>query len=110
MRDPFRVHARRVRRTLADQLAAGDTVETIERDEVNGDYWVLTSRELVQLTGGRIAARIALDDITGEITGKPIGITVQVRSRRDTGALMLTTFRKPNDLTRRLAAMLNSHD
>lgn len=108
MRDPFGLHARRIRRALADHLEPGDTIAAFARDDVNGDDWVLTGRELIQLHKGAVAARVSLDDATGEVSYNSIGVTVQIGSRRAGRAQTLITFRKPNDLTRRLASIIET--
>ena len=95
---------RRVRAALRDQLAPGDAIRACARDEIGRDYWVLTDRELIQVKGRAVAQRILLGDAAGSVSAQQsAGVTVRVQSRRDRDRQLLTSFRRPNDVTRRLA-------
>ncbi len=94
----------RIRAALLGQLAAGDEVRAAARDEIGRDYWVLTDRELIQVKGRAIAARMLLTDAAGTVTAQQsAGVTIRVHSRRNRDKQLLTSFRKPNAVTRRLA-------
>lgn len=96
----------RVRAALRGQLSDSDEIRAVARDEIGRDYWVLTARELIQVSGGRVGQRMPLADAVGSVTTQPAaGITVRVSSRRTGNKQMLTSFRKPNELTRRLAEL-----
>lgn len=107
MRDPFGIHARRIRRALQGHLPGGDVVVAFARDDIEGDYWVLTSHELVQLhRTGAVRARLRLDEAVGSVTETSGGVSVRLSSRRDAGRSLLGSFRGGNDLTRRLAELV----
>lgn len=94
----------RVRSAVRVELAVGDEVRAIARDEIGRDYWVLTHREIVRFDGRKIVQRMALADAVGTVTTQPsAGVTVRVHSKRTADTHMLTSFRKPNDVTRGLA-------
>lgn len=94
----------RIRGALRGQLAPGDVIRAMARDEIGRDYWVLTDRELIQVKGGAITQRMPLTDAIGSVTLQPpAGVTVRLSSRRTGNKQMLTSFRRPNALTRRLA-------
>lgn len=73
------------------------------RDELGRDHWVVTDREVIRVTGRSIAERILLSDAIGAVSQQAAGVTVRVHSRRDVDTHMLTSFRKPNAVTRALA-------
>jgi len=99
----------RVRNALRGQLAPGDEVRAVARDEIGRDYWVVTDREVIQVKGRAVAQRLPLADAVGTVTTQQAaGVTVRVSSRRTGGRQMLTSFRKPNDVTRRLAELFES--
>ena len=100
----------RVRSALRGELAAGDEIRAMARDEIARDYWVLTDREILRYDGRKVAQRMPLDDAVGTITTQPsAGVTVRVHSRRTADTHMLTSFRKPNDVTRGLAERFAQH-
>ncbi|MDQ1698401.1 MAG: hypothetical protein QOG34_264 [Frankiaceae bacterium] len=109
MRDPFGRHARRLRRALRDDLPATEPIEAYARDDTQGDYWVLTGRELIVLGGAPLAprGRVLLNDVVGAVTPATVGISAHVRSRTGSGAILIGAFRTPNGVTRRLAALLD---
>jgi hypothetical protein len=106
MRDPFGVHRRRVRSALQKRMQPGETIDAIARDEIARDYWVLTSREVLRLRQGVVAQHIRLSDALGAVTEQGVGVTVRVHSRQPADGQMLATFREHNELTRRLATVL----
>jgi hypothetical protein len=106
MHDPLGIHARRVRRALAGHLQPGDTVEAFARDDALREYWVLTTRELIQVHSSTLIARMALADIAGSVTESPVGVNVRVTSRHDHSKTLIATFTTPNEVTRRLAVLL----
>ena len=96
----------RIRAIVRSQLAPGDEIRAIARDEIGRDYWVLTDHELLQVKGGVVAQRMALADAVVSVTMQPpAGITFRLSSRRAGNTQMLTSFRRPNAVTRRLAEL-----
>lgn len=98
----------RIRGALRGQLAPGDAIRAVARDEIGRDYWVLTDHELIQVKGGAITQRMPLTGAVGSVTMQPpAGVTVRLSSRRTGDKQMLTSFRRPNDVTRRLADLFS---
>lgn len=109
MRDPFGVHRRRVRSALRQRVERGETIDAIARDEVARDYWVLTSRELLVLRHGIVAQHIRIGDAIGAVSEQAAGVSVRVHSRQPADGQLIGSFRAHNDLTRRLAVLLQGH-
>lgn len=105
MRDPLGRHARRVRRALEGRLGADETVEVFARDALDGDYWVVTTTNLIRIARSELRARISLAEAVGNVRETALGVTVRVSTKRG-GPPLVTTFRKPNDVTRRLSELL----
>jgi hypothetical protein len=99
----------RVRAALRGQLALGDQVRAAARDEVSRDHWVVTDQEVIRIKGRTVAQRMSLADAVVAISTQPsAGITIRIHSRRNGENRMLTSFRKPNAVTRRLAELSES--
>lgn len=97
-----------VRGVLRGQLAAGDEIRATARDEIGRDYWVVTDRELIQVKGRAVVQRMLLSEAVGTVIPQPsAGITVRVSSRRTGDKQMLTSFRKPNAVTRHLTELFD---
>lgn len=106
---PFGSDAR-LRRLLAPQLAAGETIQATARDAVFGDHWAITDRQLLHLSRDRSQLQaVSLVHLIGEVRHEASGLTVRVRSSRDLSVTLLGAFRKPNDFTRRIQAAVDHH-
>ena len=106
---PFGSDAR-LRRLLAPQLAAGETIQATARDAVFGDHWAITDRQLLHLSRDRSQLQaVSLVHLIGEVRHEASGLTVRVRSSRDLSVTLLGAFHKPNDFTRRIQAAVDHH-
>jgi hypothetical protein len=98
-----------VRAALRGQLAPGDEIRAMARDEISRDYWVVTDGEVIRMHGRSVAQRMPLTEAIGAVTVQPpAGVTIRIHSRRDSENRMLTSFRKPNGVTRRLAEVFDT--
>jgi hypothetical protein len=89
----------RIRQALRGHLADGDRVSTTACDDVTRHYWALTTQELIVLSGDTIVHRFAVDTLAGDGETNDSATTLRVRDPA-TGAVVIGTFRKPNELTR----------
>src|SRR3954454_17241445 len=96
--------AYRIERLLHDQLQEGDKLESLARDDATGAYWVLTGRELLVVQDDEIGTRFARGQLGGHVESTPVGDVFRLRSAG--GDVAIGTFRKPNRLSRTIAAAL----
>lgn len=98
--------AHRARKALDGQLRDGDSLRHTAVDDVTGDFWLLTSRELVIARNGRIAARFDLEALRGEVITTGNGVEVRVRDAARP-ELSFASFRRANKVTDELSTLLS---
>jgi len=99
-----------VRAALRGQLALDDQIRAAARDEITRDRWVVTDQEVIRIKGRTVVQRMFLADAVVAISTQPsAGVTIRMQSRRTGENRMLTSFRKPNAVTRRLAELSEPH-
>jgi hypothetical protein len=101
--------AYRANRALEGRLAEGDSLQVVASDDVTRNYWCLTKRELVVLTGEAIVARLPLERLHGEIRSTSSGVEVRVTDTKG-GPMLIASFRRANKLTTKLATFLPGPD
>jgi hypothetical protein len=98
--------AHRIRQALRGQLADGETVEALACDDATKDYWVVTTSDLVVMSGDTITFRLALDRLAAEGTTDAAGTTLRIQDRA-ANKFVIGTFRKPNRVTERILGLLD---
>jgi hypothetical protein len=106
MRKRLGLGGRRARAAVRAHVQPGDAIEAVARDDIARDYLVLTSRQLFRVRQGVVVQRMEVTSAGGAVTEQATGVTIRVHTRQPSDGHMVSTFRTHNDLTRRLAAML----
>ena len=97
--------AYRANRALEGHLAEGDSLQVAASDDVTGNFWCLTNQDLVVLNGDSIVARVPLERMHGEVRSMPSGTEARITDTKG-GPVLIASFRRPNKLTKALAALL----
>jgi hypothetical protein len=98
--------AYRASKALEGHLSEGDSMQNVAVDDVSRDYWVITGHELILLADTVIKVRYPLDQLAGEVVTTQTGVEVRVRAGKT--ELAIASFRRPNKVTERLAAIVGA--
>lgn len=97
--------AYRASKALEGHLRAGDSLQHVAVDDVTGDYWVITCHELILIADGAIKTRFDVTGLQGEVRPSAAGVDVRVRDAAGS-SMSIASFRRPNKVTDRLAALV----